>query len=189
MKKILLFILMFATIFTLGACKKKEATPRTMDNFLTDFTLSQKEFEDYERIIKNEKGPNKFSYLNKFMALPFLRPKNKTIINSISITVYNHSESDYSFYIYDPNDVIFTESDGVYYMGGFNYDNKMELKSGEERELTFNVNLKVKASSKTLIILSNLVCPREGEVFHEDAEKIKENGGMYNFKVDYSVYL
>lgn len=189
MKKILLFILMFATIFTLGACKKKEATPRTMDNFLTDFTLSQKEFEDYERIIKNEKGPNKFSYLNKFMALPFLRPKNKMIINSISITVYNHSESDYSFYLYDPNDVIFTKSDGAYYMGGFNYDNKMELKSGEERELTFNVNLKVKASSKTLILLSNLVCPREGEGFHEDAEKIKENGGMYNFKVDYSVYL
>ena len=63
MKKILLIIMMLLTIVLTSACSKKDPTPRTMDNFVNDFTMSSTGFDDYEKISKTEKGLNKLTYI------------------------------------------------------------------------------------------------------------------------------
>ena len=190
MKKILFIIMMLATVILTSACSKKDPTPRTMDNFINDFKMSSKVYEDFEKISKAEKGLNKLSYINKPMSIKF-STNYKTIIKSVSFTVYNHSETDYSFYICDPNDVLATKTkstDGnaCYFINPSEYVGKIEIKPNEEYEVSFNINLKV--NKKSLLMISTLIAPREDNT-KEDLGKIKENGGIYNFKVDYEVYL
>ena len=186
MKKILFIIMMLVTVILTSACSKKDPTPRTMDNFVNDFTMSSTAFDDYEKISKTEKGLNKLSYLNKQMSLS-IATKNKTIIKKISFTVYNHSDTDYSFYICDPSEVrVSKASSDVYFITPAELVGKIEIKANEEYNVSYTLDTKF-SKGKTLII-STLIAPREDKT-SEDFGKIKENGGIYNFKVDYEVYL
>ena len=183
MKKIILFILMLATIFTLGACKKKEPTPRVMDNFLSDFTLTENAFEDYDKISKNEKGSNKLSYLHKAFSSS-INAKNKTIINKISFTVYNCSETDYSFYVLDPSEATVYKSNKIYMMDvNFDTARRIEIKNGEEYTMTYDLGLTMKKGYSLQIFFGFDTTDTGG------VKTMIENAGVYNFKVDYSVYL
>ena len=190
MKKIILLILTLMTSFTLGACKKKEPTPRVMDNFLNDFSIPSKEYDAFERITKKEKVGNNYSSIDGSIQRIHIYPKYKAIIKSVSFTIYNHSESDYSFYLCDPSYYAFNKSKSegrTYYQIGVSEMVKgVELRPNEEYTITYNVNEKVSKNSIIIIYCQ----PYSNSVEDPDGfKKIIENGGIYNFKIDYEVYL
>ena len=190
MKKIILFILMFATIFTLGACKKKEPTPRVMDNFLNDFEIDNSKYDAFERITRKEKVGNNYSSIDGSIQNIHIFPKYKAIIKSVSFTIYNHSETDYSFYLCDPSYFAFNKSKSegrTYYQIGVSEMVKgVELRPNEEYTITFDVNEKVSKNSAITIYYQPYTNYAEDP---DGFKKIKENGGIYNFKIDYEVYL
>ena len=190
MRKILLIVMMLLTIVLTSACTKKEATPRTMDNFLSDFTLDSRKYDGYERMTKNVKGDNKYAYLDGCVQRLGIYPKYKTIIKSISFTIYNHSESDFSFNVCDPSYYVFikSKSEGktMYQIGVSEMVPGVELKPNEEYTITYTVNEKVSKGSGVLIYYSPYV---HSDTDRDYFKKILANGGIYNFKIDYEIYL
>lgn len=184
MKKVLLIILVVLSTFFLGACDKKSYQVRTMEFFFEDFEVTGKNIKLFEEIIKDEKGPNKMIYTDQKGEV-MLIPKNKTLIKTITFTIYNYAE-DYSFYIYDPSVTYFEKVDGIYRTMGLSYENRVEIKSGSEFDVVYNVNCKVGAGKS--LRFASLLCPRQDDV-QNDMSKIIESYGAYKFKVDYEVCM
>ena len=190
MKKILLIVMMLLTIVLTSACSKKDPTPRTMDNFLSDFQLSNGKYEAFDKISKTEKGENKYTYIDGSTQRIGIYPRYKTIIKSISFTIYNHSETGFSFYLCDPSYYTFnkskSEGNTMYQIGVSEMVPGVELKPNEEYTITYTVNEKVSKNSSVIIYYSPYV---HSDTDRDYFKKILANGGIYNFKVDYEVYL
>ena len=62
----------------------------------------------------------------------------------------------------------------------------VELKPNEEYTITYTVNEKVSKNSTIIIYYSPYVNIIEDR---DSFKKILDNGGIYNFKIDYEVYL
>jgi len=184
MKKILLIVIAVLSVFFLGACDKKTYQARTMEFFFEDFEVTGKNIKLFEEIMKDEKGSNKMIYTDQKGEVG-LTAKKKTLIKSITFTIYNYAE-DYSFYIYDPSITYFEKVDGIYRTMGLSYDSRIEIEGESEYDVVYNVNCKVGAGKS--LIFASLLCPRQDDI-KNDMSKIVESYGAYKFKVDYEVCM
>ena len=197
MKKILVFIIMICSIIALSSCKKKVLTKRTMENFLEDFnfdldtnTGTKNSWENYEAYIKDTKSSaNYFKTVSKLNithdSLCFNTNK-KVVIEKISYTIYNRSETE-SIFIYDvTNDVWKYKIDGKYQ---YQIEGDTELKK---------IEIKPQTEYKKEIEYTDFTVGKNSEVLlsfgaisfeQEEKEIIVNNGGLYNLKIEYSAYI
>lgn len=192
MKKILLVFLMLTSIFVITSCgKKKVLTKRTMDNFYDDFTFAQNEagqksFTVFKAYSNSSKAmSNEFSTLSsyKYNRLDFITTK-KIKIEKISFTVYNKS-TDKTMKITMNLDNEYSKLEkGLYFIGGNPDSTKKEILSSEELECSATYDNLVLGNKTSIKVLFGVIVDN-----NEQTKTNIENGGLYNFKIEYSAYI
>ncbi len=191
MKKILLFVIAFCSMFLLVSCKKSEAVIRTNDDFLSDFRFEDElYFKKYDEIIKGIHINNRLNNIGTTPALNFKSSK-KVVIKKISFTIYNYSTEDY-FSIYQKEDNLYS----------FLNDNYLEINAGEETDKLIRINsdssydvelilnTTVKKNSEIVLGFGFVVNPEiVGGTFIDNVTTLRNSAGLCNFKVEYMAYI
>ncbi len=198
MKKILLFIITFCSMFILVSCKKNEAVARDMNNFLSDFEFeSVGNYNQYEAICKAPTVENKMNKLGVGFYFG-CKTKKKIIFKSVSYTLYNTSETD-SLYFCSLKDYLYEEAEDENYVINSNmYDQMLnpnfeivEIKPGQEVDVKLDlIGMKMKRNKELLLFFR--WCPEPnliGGNIRDNVNLIKEYGGISNFKMDYQIYM
>ena len=194
MKRILLTILTFISIFVITSCgKKKVLTKRTMDDFYDDFSFSQDEKgQKYYKVFKEYSSDEK-SISNEFSSLTQyhynrieLKTTKKIKIESVSYTVYNKSTDQVVRIIIPGNNEYYKVAKNDYYISKGSIENaaKKDILAGEEYEFTSKFDdLEIKKNSTLTVAIG---------LYSYDSNELKTNlanGGLYNFKIEYSAYI
>ena len=193
MKKILLVFLMLTSIFVITSCgKKKVLTKRTMDNFYDDFTFAQNEagqksFTVFKAYSKSSKAmSNEFSTLSsyKYDRLDFITTK-KIKIEKISFKVYNKSADQIMKIYMIENNSYSKLSKDLYYIGSAGNDSRnKEILANNELECSATYDNLVLANKTSIKVLFGILVGN-----NEQTKTNLANGGLYNFKIEYSAYI
>ena len=199
MKKILLFILAFCALGVFASCgKKKVLTKRTMENIKEDFTFESSEpiFDAYSMDGKSPRNEFRLHSSRSNYRNITLTAKNKTVIESVSFKLYNASETE-TIYTYDYSNCSFVKD-------------KAELKSGRKvtryyfpgKYLADPKNVEIAPKGEIDVVVQFEKCElNSNNMFHvilflagistdrNDYVMVMNNGGVYNFKIQYSIYM
>ena len=191
MKRLLIAVICFCSLFILVSCKKNEPVGRTTENFLSDFYFEDDlYFNRYDEIIKDMSINNRLSQIGTMPALNF-KPNKKVIIKKISFTIYNYS-TDKVFSVFQKEDNYFNFLD----------DNYLEINAGDEKDKIIKVNsdssidielvldTTVKKNCEIILGFGFVLNPEIiGGTFIDNVNTLKDSAGLCNFKVEYVAYM
>ena len=198
MKKILLFILAFCALGVFASCKKKKVlTKRTMENIKEDFTFESSEpiFDAYSMDEKSPRNEFRLHSSQSNYRKIILTAKNKTKIEHVSYKIYNASETE-SISLYEYTQMVCYKYKAEYesgrkktryeYPGNLDAEKLMDINPKEEKGINLEFSdLEINSNNEFCLILAITTVENKGEKLLQ----LVNNGGVFNFKMEYSIYM